>query len=268
MLYLLQLEWKKVRKYNVFIVLSLAYILLLPSLYLIGKRIPELPEGLMSPNQFYEFPTVWGYLGYTGNWLVFFFLGFMSVLLITMEFGTRTLRQNIITGLERSDIFKAKVIFIIAISAAATLYFALVGFTFGFLHTDVTSFSLVMRDTGIIGRYFLMCLSYMAFGFMIGLLIRRTGISIFLYFSYILFIERIIRWLIHFNIVRDKSMHFYPINATIDLVPVPISKQAEGFASENGFNLFLSPTEAVITTTIFMILFLLASWKLLQKRDL
>jgi hypothetical protein len=108
----------------------------------------------------------------------------------------------------------------------------------------------------------------MIFGLLIGLLIRRTGIAIFLYFSYILFLERILRWLIHMNIVQDKSMHFYPINATIDLVPVPFSQQAEMFMKQNGFSLFLSPTEAVITTLIYMGLFLFLAWQLLQKRDL
>ncbi len=265
---LLQLEWLKFRKLITFQIMVIAYAVALPSLMLIGKRFPDLPPPLLKNIQLFQFPNIWEYLGYIGNWLAFFFLGFLGVYTITMEFGNKTLRQNIITGLSRSEVFVAKVLFVLAVSLTATLYYALCGFTFGFLHTDVTSIRVVLDGTGIIWRYLLMCIGYMAFGLVIGTLIRRTGIALVLYFAYISFIELIMRWLIHLNIFKNKTMHFYPMNAVEDLVPIPFSDIADGFSQENGFSFFLSPTEAVITVLIYTTLFLFATYRLLKLRDL
>ena len=97
----------------------------------------------------------------------------------------------------------------------------------------------------------------MIFGVFLGFLIKRTGITLFIYMSYIMFIELILRWGVHANISRHKSMHFYPMNAFEDLVPIPYTRQAEQFLSEFGFDLFLAPTEAVLTSLIYLAIFLL-----------
>ncbi len=269
MLYYLQLEWKKIRKYNVFIVLSLAYLVMLPSIYLIGKTLPELPPPLIANEQLFQLPMIWDYLAYLANWLAFYFLGFLSIIIVTSEFGNKTLRQNIITGLERSDVFWSKFTLITVIALVATLHFALIGYGFGLTHTDfdlVTS-AVLYRKADIIGRFFLACMGYMSLGFLIGMLTRRMGISTILYFVYVL-LELIIRWLVHFRIVENKTMHFYPIKGIGDLLPIPFSEQAEFFTKQYGFSLTLEPMEAVITVIVYTVLFFFLAYRLLTKRDL
>ena len=100
------------------------YIVSLPSLLLLGKRIKELPPPIGTTEVLFIFPTVWEYLGYVGNWLTFFFMGFFAVLMITLEYSNRTLRQNIINGFTRVEFYKAKIYFVLAISFLATLYYA------------------------------------------------------------------------------------------------------------------------------------------------
>ena len=74
MWHLILLEWKKVKRNLTFRVLFVLYLILLPSLFLTGKRLPEVPPEIGSKDVFYMFPTIWEYLAYAGNWLVFFFL--------------------------------------------------------------------------------------------------------------------------------------------------------------------------------------------------
>lgn len=267
MLHLLKLEWLKVRKYRIFQVMTVFYMILLPAILLVTKTFKSIPEELVSKESLYMFPAVWGYLGYIGNWLTFFFLGFLSVIIVTVENSNRTYRQNIITGLSRSEYFKGKVIFILTICLMATLYYALVGLAIGFANTDTIYFSKIVQEIDLIPRYFLMCVGYMSFGFFLGVMIKRTGIALFIYLIYIMFIESVIRG-IHMYYVRNISMHLYPMNANEDLVPIPFAKFAEQFLKENEFSLFLEPSVAAITVCIYTSIFLFFAYRKIKYSDI
>ena len=267
MLQLLQLEWMKFRHFRVFQVMIICFMVLLPGLLMIGKSINSLPPGFGSTDMFYIFPTVFNFLAYIGNWLAFFFLGFLGVLLVTIEFGNRTLRQNIITGLSRQDVFFAKLIFISAICLAATLFYILCGMIIGVLHTETIYFSKVIQEAALWGRFFLMCLGYMTFGYLIGVLVKRTGLALFIYLTAVMFLEPLLRYGIHQRLFPGKSMHFYPMNALEDLTPLPFGKMAEQFMQENDFEFFLTPGQASITSVIYLFLFLGIIYWRLQKMD-
>lgn len=268
MLYLLQLEWLKQKKHKSFLLLAGLFLFLLPSSLLIAKSIKTWPPPINTPQTFFQFPDVFIYLGYVGNWLCFFLLGFHAVSIVTQEFGNRTLRQNIIAGLTRADVFRTKVSYIFVASFFATLYFGLVAFIFGLTHTDALYDSVVLKNIDYLPRFFLMCLGYMSFGLLLGTWIRRTGTALFLYFSYVLFIELILRWGVHMNLFQHRSMHFYPMNAIEDLAPIPFAEFAKGFEKQMDFGFFLSPQEAMITTSVYIILFLTGTYLLIAKRDL
>ena len=158
MLHLLNLEWQKQRKFVVFRVLVIMYVVLLPTLILVSKSIPEYPPPINSSDTFFRFPMVFSYLGYEGNWLSFFFLGFMGVLMITQEFSNRTLRQNIITGLSRSNYFWSKFYFIMAVSLGAALYYGLIAMLYGVTHTPTLYQSIIFQNID-----FISFLSYLIF---------------------------------------------------------------------------------------------------------
>lgn len=265
---LLQLEWKKVKGYTTFRVLFLLYAILLPSMLLVIKRLPDVPSEFGSKDVFFMFPTVWNYLGYAGNWLVFFFLGFLAVLSISTEINNKTLRQNIITGLSRAEVFQAKVSYIVALSLAATLYYVLVAMLIGVFNTETIYMVKVWQEWDMIPRYFLMCLGYTSLGLLISLLVKRTGIALFLYLSYVMFIELIIRWAIHKNIVSNKSMHFYPMNAVEDLTPFPLLTTTSDVVKGVDFDILLTPNEAMLTTTVYIGIFWFLSYYILEKKSL
>ncbi|MBI5917112.1 MAG: ABC transporter permease [Bacteroidetes bacterium] len=269
MRHLLQLEWLKQKHYTLFRVLMIAYAVLLPSALMVGKKI-QVPAG--SPfnpqTMFFEFPTVWDWLGYIGNWLVFFVLGFLAVLMITNEHSNRTLRQNVITGLHRSEFFWSKVSFMVIVGLAATLFYAGCALVIGLLHADTLYFETVFKSWDMVPRYWLMCMGYMSFGLLVGVLVKRTGLALFLFLTYSMFLEPILRWAVHFQVFKDKSMNFYPLNVFEDLCPLPFSDVAENFMSENNFKLFLTPAEAVVGSVVYISLFLFLSYKRLKNSDL
>jgi len=217
---------------------------------------------------FFQFPNVWIYLGYVGSWLTFFFMGFMGVLMVTNEYANKTLRQNIITGLTRKDYFLSKLYFMLAVSICATIYYVIWALILGFIHTDTIYLNTIMKNADYVYRFFLMSFGYLTIGFLIGLLVKRTGIALFLYLAYAMIIENIVRYAVHLKVTQHQSMKYYPMNALEDLAPIPFSDMAEGFAESNGFSIFLSPTEAVICAVIYTGLFLFLGWQKLQRGDL
>lgn len=268
MLHLLRLEWLKQRNSIAFRVLMGFYIVLLPTLLLLAKGLPEFPPPINSAEVLFQFPYIFVFMGYLGNWLAFFFLGFLSVTLVTYEFSYRTLRQNIIMGMTRSSYYWSKVLFILAVALFATLYYTLVVFAYGLTHTNPLFDSVIFKNIDYLYRYFLMCLGYMSFGLLLGTLVRRTGIALFLYFSYVAFIELVLRWGVHRRIFPNKSMHFYPMNAIEDLTPFPFSDAFKSMEQELDFPIFLTPVEATITTIAYTLLFLWLTYRLFARRDL
>lgn len=268
MLYFLRLEWMKFRHYRVFQIMIAGFAILLPGILLAAKSITSIPPELGSTEMFFIFPTVWKYLAYIGSWLVFFFLGFLGVLSMTTEFANKTLRQNIITGLTRKEVFVSKFLSMLAISAASTIYLILCGLVIGAIHTETIYLSKVLEESGLIFRFFLMCLGYMIYGLLIGTLLRRTGLALFAYLTIAMFVEPVFRWAVHKSILPGSSMHFYPLNALEDLAPIPIGEIPRQFMEENGFDFYLDPTIAAITVSVYSLLFLTWIYRKLQTSDL
>ena len=266
-MFLIKLEWLKLKTYNPFLVLMGMYVVLLPLFMSVGLSI-KLPPELGNAQTFYMFPTVWQSLAYVGNWLCYFIMGFIAVLTVTNEFSNRTLRQNIISGISRLDFYLSKVYFLFFIALSATIYYALVAMVFGLSNTETIYMSKIMENIDMIPRYLLMILTFMSFGFMLGVLLRRTGIALFLYFAYVMFIERIIRYLVLGQLFGKDIQGYGPINAANDLTPFPIPKMVTTMTESAEFKLFLSPTQAVVTALVSTIVFLYVAYYMLKTRDL
>ncbi|MCB0639107.1 MAG: ABC transporter permease, partial [Lewinella sp.] len=154
-MYLLRLEWLKWRRHRFFLLLLAVYVVALPSILLTMRHLPETPW--VSPRIFYIFPSVWGFLGYVGNWMAFFCFGFLAIGMVTLEQSFRTQRQNIITGLSRWQYLRGKITFLAAVALAATLYYVICALLIGLAHTESLRWSKVWQDIHVIPTYFLMC---------------------------------------------------------------------------------------------------------------
>ena len=270
MIHLLKIEWLKQRHYILFKILIGAYLFFLPAILFIGKKIPDVPNSMVDPQLLlFHFPSVWKYLGYIGNWLVFFIFGFMAVLIITNEYSYRTLRQNIISGMERSEWFWSKVLFVIGVSLSASLYYALCAIVIGLAHgmDDTIYLSTVFKNSSYFFRYFLMCLGYMSFGMLVGVWVKRTGIALFAFIGYAFLLEPVLRG-IHLYFIKNETMHYYPLNVIEDLCPIPFAEFADDFLRGNGFSPFLPTGITLVLATVYILLFGWLAYRRLAKSDL
>lgn len=265
MLNYLKLEYQKFGKNSVVQLLVIMYLIFLPTLIFIAKEFPTLPPIFLTTDIFFEFPTVWNWMGYVGNWLVYFLLGFISVYLISAEVTNKTMRQGIINGMSRGEFFMSKMTAIIAISFMATLYYVICTFAIGWFSTKDPTFAIAIQTDYAVLRYFLMSLGYLSFGLLIGIVIRSAGIAVLLFWSYILFIEPIVR-AVHRYYFNHVSVNYYPMNIIEDLHPMPFFN----FGSYQPNNVqyeFLIPFGTAIPLSMALIIafFALAYWNLMKK---
>lgn len=266
---LLFLEYTKFKKNAVVSLLSLMFVIMLPTVIFIGKEFENVPPPLPNNEVFFTFPMVWDYLGYAGNWLVFFFLGLISVFIVVNEIGYKTFRQNIIIGMTRKDYFLGKVYSIIAISFCAALYYGVIAFLIGITHTEDWSMSQAFDNSWAISRFFLMSLGYMSFGLFSGFLIRRSGVAVLFYLCYILMLESILKWAVHFRFFNNESINFYPSNCIEDLMPLPLYRFADLIPKKDiDFNFLLEYSHAAMGTSFWITVFLGFSYYSFMRRDM
>lgn len=269
MLQLLALEYKKFKSNSVVSLLTISYIILAPSLILVAKEIfKSTPDFLPSSSVFFEFPTVWDYMGYIGNWLVWFFLGFVIIYTITSEVANKTMRQNIINGLNRKDYFLAKLYTVLAFSVIGTIIYFISTIIIGIIHTDGYDLELILDNNMAPIRYFVMTIGYLSFAMLIAFWIRRSGLAIFFFLVYVMMLEPILR-AIHVYMWQHQSMKWWPMNVVEDNMPNPFLKIGDAFIkNEYDFALLLSNNQAMIGSVIYAAIFIGLAWYSFSKRDI
>ncbi len=287
---LLTLEYLKFKSNAVITMLIILFVALFPFIILAAKDMfSNVPPPLPSSAVFFEFPTVWDYQGYVGNWMLYLFVGFIGIFLVTNEVSYRTLRQNIITGLTRTEYFFGKLLTIIVIALGATLLYMLSTIIIGLLHTSGVDFELIFDNNFASSRFFLMSMGYLSFGMMLGFVIRKSGLATFIYLAYILFIEAIIKWtafsLLNSDTIKSainsdtkpeqisfsNIINYLPMNVIEDLHPNPWLKLPDNFmkvSKEVDFDILVPTSMAVIMSILYILLFIFLAYRSFIRRDI
>jgi len=268
MLQLIKTEYKKFRYNSTVSLLFIVFTALLPTVILAGKSILKNPSPpFPSNNIFYEFPTVWEYQGYVGNWLVFFLLGFMVLHMFTSEVGYKTMRQNIITGYTKKEYFLAKLLVIVGLAIYATILYFISCLVLGMIHTTGFDLELVFDNNWATTRFFIMSMGYMSFAFLVANVLRSAGLSMFLYFAFALILEPILKGVLLY-FFKNEVMNYLPLNTIEDLMCVPLLRTSSDFIyTEAGVKAVLSINTAIVLSTIYTATFLVLAWMKFKKSD-
>jgi len=267
--HLLVLEWKKFRQNTVFKILIFMFVVLMPLVLLSVKDLfKDIPPPLPSSKVFYQFPDVWEYQGYVGSWLVSLLLGFLAIYLMSSEFSQKTLRQNVITGMKKSELFWGKVLFLVTISFLATMVYAFSTIVLGMVHSEVSGISSIWDNEWAIFRFFLMCIGYLSIAFFFVILLRKGILAIIVFMLYMLILEPILMALYVYQF-KNVGRNYFPMNSIEDLMPFPLYRLPDYFITQEwNFSILLSYNQAMIMTTFYSLLFITMSYFLFLKRDI
>lgn len=222
---LLKIEWMKVRHYKTFWIFSVLYLVSIIGINYIGfyvnelavKNVPVADALIGSP---FSFPKVWGTVGYMSSWLLYF-PGILFIMLLTNEFNFKTHRQNIIDGWERQDFLNVKFVLALLFSLTATIFNALTALILGLAaKNSVFSFDGFYN----VGLIFLQTFSYISFAMFLGIIMRRSGAAIAVFFLYGLVFEWLITALVNFKMNLSPVGYFLPLQVTDTMLPLPFGK--------------------------------------------
>jgi ABC-2 type transport system permease protein len=269
MIRLLRIELKKILSYRTFWVLTglylLSLIIVLASLQAFLDNIvskSDLPEDMLIPQiSLYVFPDIWHNLTYIASSRFFFklIMAIIVIILITNEFSYRTVKQNIITGLSRTEFLIAKFEMVVLLCIVSTLILFLTGLFLGFGHTKEISFAVVFSKSEFLLAYFAEILVYLTFVMFIAFLLRKAGLAIGLLLLYTI-IEPIIK--ISFP---ESFGRFFPLEAMNNLIHLPNTKLMKLVGIK--FQEYVAISDLSIAL-LYGCLFFVLSWLILKNRDL
>lgn len=229
MLHLLRIDLKKLFRYRTFwIVCGLYFITLafftasgMELLKWVARTVEDFDSKLnINRIPLYHFPDVWLNLIYFSGFFKIV-LGIMTVISITNEFQYRTLRQNIIDGLSRWQFLESKILTNMLLSVLSVVMVMTISFVTGLIYTPSINWSYVFADMEFLVAYFLEIFAFLSFALMLGVMVRRSGLTIIL-----LLLAPMLEIILRENIddLMPWAIPFLPLESIANLIPMPLKR--------------------------------------------
>ncbi|MCD6331723.1 MAG: ABC transporter permease subunit [Bacteroidales bacterium] len=274
---LLRIETIKVMPYGVFQVLGILYlisfilsIIILPQIKL-ETSINEGSTDLLDLPSMFSFPVIWdtyAYLAAKSN----IYLAILVIFLAGNEFSYLTFRQQVITGLSRSDLLNGKVLTIFAISLANMVVIFLAGILYGVIFTSGYSGWDMISHLPSLGIYFLQAVSYMLMALMLAVWLRNKTLAIVVLLVWSVILEPLIRLVLR-KYIWVKIGLFFPVRVISRLSPFPennlmdmIKQNANALTAD--FTQSLPLWANLLLAGGYGLLFYFIARKILLRRDL
>jgi len=246
MLRLLQIEFIKAFNFKALWYLFLIYIIALGIILfgietfindIIGEGGRNLPITLPKMS-LYAFPLVWHNLTYLAGFFKVF-PAIMIIILVTNEYSYKTIRQQVITGLSRSELFLAKLSLILATSFLMALLVGIYGLILGWINTEIIEFKTVFDKSQFLLTYMLEVFAYSSFAYLIATLVKRSGFAVGVLLLWAYIAEPIIAYYLNGN--WDD---FLPLRSIGNLIRIPNSQLMKIFGIE--FQEYIATTDLLI----------------------
>jgi ABC-2 type transport system permease protein len=281
MIRLLTIEFQKLWKNRASRILIFSYFILLSFIALISSiRITLLGLDFRLADQgIFNFPYIWHFNTFIAG-LGKIFLAVVIVSMMANEYTYGTLKQNLIDGLSKKEFIKSKFLTVFVFALASTAFIFILSLILGYSFSSYTEASIVFNDLDYIAAFFLKLTAFFSFCLFLGMLIKRSAFALgFLIVWFI--IEKIIHLILAFKVFEPKSlmpdriMGFLPLEAMSNLIKEPFtrfqvyqaieSQVAQGTVNVKDYSTHWYEFLIVI---IWIVIFMLMSYRILKKRDL
>jgi len=271
---LLHLERQRFFPNTTFRMIVLLYVLFFALLWILAHLIGEkltfggTGQSFNPAKELFLYPRNWELLAYIGSWLNSSLIGFLGVFMITLEFNHKTLRQSVIFGLSRKDLFQSKVGSAVALALAATVWYVVLG-CFGARETAPGISADWASFPGLYAfNFFLQSLGYFLLGTLTGLYVRQTALATLVYFAYAFFLESLFRWFFWFAISPTKALLFLPDRVFEGLTPFPIPQSVSNMVGSTISGNSLASAETIAAALAYIMVFTFFLHRKLCRSDL
>lgn len=228
MLRLFTIDLKKLINYRTFWVLLSLYSILIIS---IPTAVMEFLKWLKVKGADFDgfdplkvpilyFPDIWQNITYVFTFLKIF-LAILVIISISNEFSYKTIRQNVIDGLNRMEFVGSKVAMIIVLSLYSTVLIFITGLITGLIYTPNFEFADIFTGIEFVFAYFLDLFMYLLIAFLLTVIIKRSGLTIAL-----LVISVPLEYVLVANLPESIEIvgQYLPIHAMNNLIDIPFPK--------------------------------------------
>ncbi|MET0759906.1 MAG: ABC transporter permease [Flavobacterium sp.] len=276
---LLSIELQKIWKNKASKVLTISYFVLLSFIALIASiefnigsfKLHIAEQGI------FNFPYIWHFNTYIAA-ILKFFLAIVIVSMMANEYSYGTLKQNLIDGMSKQEFILSKFLTVVLFALGSTVFVFIMSLILGFSFSSYTEMGIVFSDLEYILAYFVKLVGFFSFCLFLGILVKRSAFAIGFLFVWNI-IEAVIKGVLTFKIFPDskiapKILQFMPLESMSNLIVEPftrlsIIKNIEvtigGTGNVKDYGVHFISLLIVLTWTV---IFMLMSYKLLEKRDL
>lgn len=267
MMHLLKIEWLKIKGYKTFWILSTLFLV---SIAGVNYFVYNIKQGISAGNSAavnsmlgspFSFPNVWHTVTYFSSFLLFI-PGLMIITSITNEYTYKTHRQNVIDGWSRSQFIHVKIVLVLIITILSTIFVFLTALLYGFIAGGGFSFDKIE----FIGYYFIQALSYSMLALLMSVLIKRSGLSIGLFFLYAFIIENFVGAIINHvggNMQAVNGLGDYlPLNTTDNLIPFPFLRNIVKFGTQPSIYILF------VLSAVYLLLYYFFAVRRFKTQDL
>jgi hypothetical protein len=227
MLSALKIEWMKVKNYRTFWILLGITLVSIPGINYMMYNILDnkFPRGKNGRNPIFgspfAFPDVWNTVTWNAS-LLFIIPALLIITLTTNEYSFKTHRQNVIDGWSRQLFIGVKLVEILLFSILCTLVIVLTVLGFGLIANKLGPGVTIEQGSRMALFYFVEMISYSMIALLLSTLIRRSGLTIGVFFIYMLAEQIFVLFLR--NRYHMKWVDYMPEEVTDMLLPFPYAK--------------------------------------------
>ncbi len=275
---LLSIEFQKIWKNRASRILTIGYFIILSFIAIIASIKFDIGNFKIhfAEMGIFNFPFIWHFNTWIASVLKFF-LAIVIVSMIANEYTYGTLKQNLIDGMSKKEFILSKFLTIVAISAFSTLFIFVLSLVLGFTFSSYNEVGIVFSDLEYLVAYFVNLVGFFSLCLFLAVLIKRSAFALGFLFIWFL-IEKISYSYFKFEVFNrssrvDDVYSFFPLESIGNLLVEPFTRFSvirtiQTTIGDNTIKDYSIHFSSILIVCIWVSIFIYASYKIIQKRDL
>lgn len=224
----------------------------------------------------FSFPIIWHFNTYVAS-IFKLFPAIVIVSMVSNEYNYGTLKQNLIDGMSKQEFILSKLLTIVLFASVSTVFIFLMSLFLGLSFSSQTDVGIVFSGLEYLLAYFVKLVGFLSFCLFLGILVKRAAFALGFLLVWNI-IEGIIKELLPFNFSGEGNSsftlsQFLPLESMSNLIVEPFTRLSTlknigtqiGIVNNKDYGVHWY---GILIVLIWGALFILMSFKLLEKRDL
>ena len=219
----------------------------------------------------FNFPIIWHITTFFSALFKFFF-AIVVVSMIGNEYSNKTLKQNLIDGLNKKEFILSKFYVIVFFSLISTLIIFILSLVLGLIYSSYNEINIIIQQMEFLVAYFVKLIAFFSFCLFLGVLAKRSAFALaFLFIDLILewIILGIVTWKGNFELAQNVQ-GFLPLTSMSNLIKQPFQRIAMTKFPGNSDIVYDYSVhfDTILIVMCWTLIFIYSSYKLLKARDL